>query len=95
MQESFRILVKYAGQVGLKINGTKTKFMRINTTVPCNLEINCKTIDEVENFCYLQSILAKNSGADLDVQNRIQKARQGLISLNIIWNYTQLTKFGK
>lgn len=92
MQESLRLLVKYAGQVGLKINAAKTKLMRINTTAPCILTIDGETIQEVEHFCYLGSDLAKDGGADMDAQSRIQKARQAFISLNNIWNSTQLSR---
>src|SRR5262249_19673691 len=92
IQESLRLLVKHAGQVGLKINVTKTKLMRINTTAPCNLVIEGETINEVESFCYLGTILSKDGGADLDVQSRIRKARQAFVSLNNVWNSTQLTR---
>ena len=92
MQESLRLLVKYAGQVGLKINVMKTKLIRMNTSTRCNLLIDGETIDEVESFCYLGSILSKDGGADLDVESRIRKARQAFISLNNIWNSTQLTR---
>lgn len=92
MEESFRRLVKYAGQVGLQVNMTKTKLMRINTTAPCTLTINGVSINETESFCYLGSILASDGGADLDVKVRIQKARQAFVSMNNIWNTKQLTR---
>lgn len=92
MEESFRRLVKYAGQVGLQVNMIKTKLIRINTTAPCTLSINGVSIHETESFCYLGSILAGDGGANLDVKSRIQKARQAFISLNKIWNSTQLTR---
>ena len=92
MEESLRRLAKYAGQVGLQINVSKTKIMRINTTAPCTLVINGETIKETENFCYLGSILTEDGGADLDVVSRIQKARQAFILLNNVWNSTQLTR---
>jgi len=85
MQESLRLLVKYAGQVGLKINVTKTKLMRMNTDTPCNLTVEGVTIQETVNFCYLGSYITTDGGADTDVQSRIQKARQAFISLNNIW----------
>ena len=91
IEVTLRRLEKYAGQVGLKINATKTKFMRINTTTSCNLVIDGETIEEVESFPYLGSILAED-GADRDVDSRIGKARQAFISLNNIWNSTQLTR---
>ncbi len=90
--ESLRRLVKYAKQVGLKVNTTKTKIMRINTNAPCTLSIDGKTIGEVESFCYLGSYLTKEGGADTDVEVRIQKARQAFFSLNNIWNSTQITR---
>ena len=87
MEESFRHLVRHAGRVGLQVNMIKTKLMRINT-----LSINGISIKETENFCYIGSILAKDGVVDLDVNSRIQKARQAFISLNNIWKSTQLTR---
>lgn len=92
MEESFSRLVRYAGQVGLQVNMIKTKLMRINTTASCTLTINGVSINETESFCYLGSVLASDGGANLDVKSRIQKARQAFISLNNIWNSTQLTR---
>jgi len=68
------------------------KLMCMNTTKPCTLTIAGERIEQVESFCYLGSILAKDGGADLDVQSRIRKARQAFVSLNNIWNSTQLTR---
>ena len=92
MEESLRRLVKYAGQVGLQINVSKTKVMHINTTTPCTLLINGEPIEETESFCYLGSVLTRDGGAYLDIQSRIQKARQAFRSLNNVWNSTQLTR---
>lgn len=65
--------------------------MRINTTAPLILTIESKTVQEVENFCCLGSILAKDGGggASVDAKSRTQKARQASICLNNIWNATQ------
>ena len=75
MKDSLRLLVKYAGEVGLQINVAKTKMMRINTTVPCNLEVNGEAIGEVGSFCYLGSVITGDGGANHDVESRIRKAR--------------------
>ena len=92
IEYSLRRLVKYAAQVGLKINVTKTKLIRINTTTSCTLVVDGQTIEEIESFTYLGSILSGDGGAELDVNSRIRKARQAFISLNNIWNSTQLTR---
>lgn len=90
--ESLPRLVKCAGQNGLQVNVMKTKFTSINKTTPCTLSIARKTIQIVEMFSYIGSILAGDGVTYNDVQSRIQKACQALIWLYDIWNSSQLTK---
>lgn len=94
LEEKLVRLVTYGKQVGLKVNVAKTKFMRINPQVSRNqpLLIEGEIIDEVENFCYLGSIIAKDGGADLCVDNRIQKARQAFGMLNGVWNSSHISR---
>lgn len=56
------------------------------------LSIEDKTTEEVDNFCYLSGYITNDGGANVDVTNRIQKARQAFISLNNILTRTQLSR---
>ena len=60
-------LEKYASQVRLKINGGKTKLLRLNTNTLCEFSIEGELIDEVEKFCYLGSFISNNGRAETDV----------------------------
>lgn len=92
MDIKLKNLTKYAAQVGLSINVSKTKIIRINTEAPCNLFINNEQIEEVEKFCYLGSYITGDGGAEEDVKSRIQKARQAFGMLNNIWRSTKYSK---
>lgn len=74
-----------ASRAGLKINIKKTKCMKLNNT--CNLPIilNNTVIEEVNEFCYLGSIITTNSDSDSDIDSRIAKARQAFGMLSGIW----------
>lgn len=74
-----------AKKVGLKINVSKTKLMRIRTNNTQPLSINGVAIEDVEEFCYLGAIITKTRGTDADIQNRINKARNAYFALNKIW----------
>ena len=70
-----------ARKVGLKINIRKTKIKRIGTNLITPLTVASETIEDVEDFCYLGGIIAKNGGSDKCVRTRINKARQTYSSL--------------
>lgn len=92
MDEKLKLLIKYAGQVGLKINVEKTKLLRINAETTRILKIGSEEIEEVDSFCYLGSKITGDGGADKDVQNRIRKARTAFEMLRNVWYSTQISK---
>lgn len=92
MEIKLNQLIKYASQVGLKINVAKTKLLRLNATTTCNISIDGERIEEVDNFCYLGSIISKSGGADADVVNRTQKARQAFCMLNRLWSAPNISR---
>ncbi len=87
-------LIHYAGQVGLKINAAKTKLMRIDpkTKHETILHVGDEIIEEVDEFCYLGSIISKNGGADSDIESRIKKARQAFGCMSNIWRSSQISR---
>ena len=76
----------------------KTKLLRINpptitrSSSSIDLQIDNQTVEEVEKFCYLGSIISKDGGAEEDVNNRIQKARIAFGSLHRVWLSKRLTR---
>jgi len=78
-------------KVGLKINATKTKLMRIGTTRDDGVSVVDGRIEEVDEFTCLGSIVSKKGGTDEDIQARIGKTRQAFAMLRPIWRSTALT----
>ena len=91
MQEKSEKLVETAALLGLKINTAKTKVMRINSknNTPINMDQN--TLEDVNSFTYLGSIITDAGGTEDDVQARIGKARTTFIILNNIWKAKNLS----
>lgn len=80
-------------KIGLRINASKTKEMRIGRMDTQEiLQVNGKAIQQVEEFCYLGSIINKHGGTEADIQRRIWKARQAFGALTKIWTSTQISK---
>lgn len=92
IEAKLKALIKYAAQVDLKINAAKTKIIQVNASTFCNLHIENEYIEEVKKFCYLGSIIIADGGADEDIKNRIQKARQSFGMLNNIWRSTKYSR---
>ena len=78
-------------EVGLKINATKTKLMRIGTKRGDGVSVAGERVEEVDEFTYLGSIVSNKGGTDEDIQARIGKARQAFAMLRPIWRSTALT----
>ena len=71
--------------VGLKINATKTKMMRICTKRSNGVFIEGEQVEEVDEFTYLGGIVSKRGSTDDDIQASIVKARQEFAMLRPMW----------
>ena len=91
MRDKTRALEVQSAKVGLKINATKTKLMRIGTKRGDSVSVAGERVEEVDEFTYLGSIVSKRGGTDEDIQARIGKARQAFAMLRPIWRSTALT----
>ncbi|XP_065365341.1 uncharacterized protein LOC135958364 [Calliphora vicina] len=68
-------LERLARNVGLEINIKKTKAMRINNISTDNIKLQGQPFQYLESFCYLGSTVSTNGGAEIDVNNRLNKGR--------------------
>ena len=93
MRDKTQALEVQSAKVGLKINATKTKLMRIGTKRDDGVSGlgGGGAIKEVDEFIYLGSIVSKKGGTDEDIQARIGKARQAFAMLRPICRSTALT----
>jgi len=95
MQEKTSLLSKYAHQVGLNIRLTKTEVMTLNISNPQPIKVNGKDLPMTDQFKYLGSIIRQDGGAGLDIQSRLNKARNTLRMLNNVWRSSQYSTHTK
>ncbi|VDP18537.1 unnamed protein product [Schistosoma margrebowiei] len=77
--------------VGLSIQKGKTKVLKFKTKNRNPTTLDGKTLEDIESFTYLVSIIDEQSGSDADVKARIGKARPAFLRLKNIWNSKQLS----
>ena len=70
MQQKTERLQEKSSQLGLKINGGKTKVMKVNSRSSEPISLESGTVEEVQDFIYLGSNISTNGGADKDVELR-------------------------
>ena len=76
MRDKTWALEEQGAKVGLNINATKTKLMRIGTKCGNVVLIAGECIEDVNEFTYLGSIVSKKGGTDEDIQACIGKAKR-------------------
>ena len=91
MRDKTRALEVQSAKVGLKINATKTKLMRIGTKRDDGVSVAGERVEEVDEFTHLGSIVSKKGGTDEDIHARIGKAGEAFAMLRPIWRSTALT----
>ena len=85
-------LASFGKQIGLNINTSKTKVMKINTTTNRAIKLNNSEIQETDEFVYLGSkITIDGEDSTSDVHKRISKARSAFASLHYIWKSTSIS----
>ena len=72
MQNKTTKLVKLL-KIGLKINTKKTKVMTINAANNPSIKISeTETVEEVDDFTYLGSIVSNNNGTSKEIKSHLQ-----------------------
>ena len=90
IQEKMDSLKATAECVGLKISREKTKLLRLNTNQGA-VTIGGESVEEVEEFTYLGSVVSKTGGTDEDIKARIRKAQQAFAVLRPVWKSTAIS----
>ena len=85
MQRKTNMVAEASSKVGLRINVSKTKILRINATTNAPIKLEGNNLEDVNTFEYLGSKIDEHGGTDIDVQARINKARSAFACLNKIW----------
>lgn len=92
MKDKLDDVHKQAAKFGLKINIAKTKIMCINVQSQQQFEINGQAIENVQQFCYLGSIISVTGGSSEDIQSRVRKGRAAFGSLDKVWRSSHISR---
>ncbi|VDP31777.1 unnamed protein product [Schistosoma curassoni] len=77
--------------IGLNIQRRKTKVLKYNTENSNSITLDGETLEDVEYFTYLGSIIDEEGGSDADVKAGIGKARATFLQLKNIQNSKKLS----
>jgi hypothetical protein len=81
-----------AATVGLRISADKTIMMVIGVHWQTQaVQVEGKPVEEVNEFCYLGSVIAEDGSCDKDIRIRLSKANSTLGTLLNIWKNKRLT----
>ncbi|VDO68275.1 unnamed protein product [Schistosoma margrebowiei] len=91
MQTKTASVAAVSAPVGLNIHKGKTKDFKFKAENSNPLTLDGETLEDVESFTYLGSIIDEQAGSDANVKARIGKARAAFLQLKNIWNSKKLS----
>ncbi|VDO90771.1 unnamed protein product [Schistosoma margrebowiei] len=80
-----------SASVGLNIHKGKTKVLKYNIENTNAITCDDETLEDVESFTYLGSIIDEQKESAADVNARIGKASAAFLQLKNIWDSKQLS----
>ena len=90
--ESVRKLNTAGRNSGLKINTKKTKTMAFGRqNIEKCIKVGSTTLENVEHFVYLDSVLTWDNDCTKDIRTRIVKAKAVMAGFNNIWRIKQMS----
>ena len=88
-------LEKAAAKIGLKISQEKTKVtviqQRVSDRTSGEIKVEGKTVETVDKFKYLGSVISANGNAVDDINIKIGKTAPNLKKMNKIWSSTTIS----
>ncbi|RTG90929.1 uncharacterized protein DC041_0008032, partial [Schistosoma bovis] len=91
MQAKTASVAAVSASVGLIIHKEKIKVLIFKTKNSSPISIDGETLEDIESFTYLGSIIDEQGGSDADIRVRIGKSRTAFLQLKNIWNSKQLS----
>ncbi|VDP35317.1 unnamed protein product [Schistosoma curassoni] len=91
MQIKTASVAAVSASVGLNIHKEKTKVLKYNIENSNPFTLDGETLEDVESFTHLGSIIDEQGGSDADVKARIGKTRAAFLQLKNKWNSQQLS----
>ncbi|VDO90171.1 unnamed protein product [Schistosoma margrebowiei] len=91
MQSKTASMAAVSASIGLRVHNGKTKtlILKVENSIPITLF--GETLEDVESFTYLGSIIDEQRSSDADVKVRIVKARVAFLQFKNICNSKQLS----
>ncbi|CAH8519671.1 unnamed protein product [Schistosoma rodhaini] len=80
-----------SASAGYGIHKEKSRILKHNKVNTNPITLCGETLEDVEPFTYLGSIIDEQGGSDAEVKARIGKARTAFIQLKNIWNSKQIS----
>ena len=90
IQEKTDRVDKFARSIGLKIHPSKSKLMRVKTKSHHAVTVRGESLETVEDFKYLGSIISADSNIEREISSRIGQAAYAFRKLNNIWKSTSI-----
>ncbi|VDO70965.1 unnamed protein product [Schistosoma margrebowiei] len=84
MQTKTASVAAVSASIGLSIHKGKTKVLKFKAQNSNPITLDGETLEDVESFTYLGSIIDEQGGSDADVKARIGKTRATFLQLNNI-----------
>ncbi|VDP16045.1 unnamed protein product [Schistosoma margrebowiei] len=92
MQVKTNNVAEASASVDLNIHKGKTNILEYKTENNNPITRDAETLDEVETFMHLDSIIDEQGKSDADLKAKIGKATTAFLQLNNIWNSKQLSE---
>ena len=91
MQQLTNKIEEVACKVGLYMNTGKTKLTKVGTFEETGtMQVGGGSIEEVEKFCYLGSVISRGGSCDKDIRTRLGKANTTFGRLSNLWKNKKL-----
>ncbi|VDP39449.1 unnamed protein product [Schistosoma margrebowiei] len=81
MQTKTASVAAVSASVGLSIHKGNAKVLKFNTKNSNPITLDGETLEDVESFAYMGSIIDEQGGSDADVKARIEKTRAAFLQL--------------
>jgi hypothetical protein len=91
MEMKLEHLINEAEKTGLVINVKKTKAMKVNTSKTDPFTLRGESLEDMDSFTYLGSMVAKDGGAVQDILQQIRKANGAFIQLYPVWKNNRIS----
>ncbi|KAH9595657.1 Laminin subunit gamma-1 [Schistosoma haematobium] len=80
-----------SASMSINIHNRKINISKYNTENTNPITLDGETLEDVESFTYLGSIIDEQGGSDTDVKVRIGEARAALLQMKNIWHSKQFS----